>query len=145
MTRLSNDLTWAIMGKNNAYLFKTKSSKITLSKEKGNVLAVPKQKYSTSMTKSVGIVDDGKGNSTLLISTKNAGSNPSKAFHNVKLNTFGRGSKKTTETVKKLLVGQEYRPDLARATIAHMNASAKAGHRKSVGVAYVPKNRSSKN
>lgn len=141
MSTLSNDLTWALMGRANAHTLRNRNSRIILSKEKGNIAAIPARKYSTSLTNSVGMVNDGKGNAKLLISTKKAGTKPSKGFHEVQLNSFGKGSVKTGKTVSKLLVEQHRRPDISRAALAHLSASVKAGQRRARGVAYTPKPR----
>jgi len=144
MVKLSDDLVWAVVGKRNAHMVQHKRLGKKFTAEPGNLTAQHGRKFSVYMSKSVGASDDGKGNTTLTLATKAAGSKPSKGKHSVKLNAYGRGTSKTTKTVKKLLEEQFYRPDLAQTAAARLARSASAAQAKTRGVKYAPKKRSNK-
>merc|ERR1719511_29022 len=141
MVRLSDDLTWAIVKKSQSRLIKKKASPFTFSAEVGNVVAKNERKYSTVLSKGVGAVIDAKGNTTVTMATRAAGNKPKKSVHKVRLNAFGRGTKKCNTTVDKVLAANYYRPDIARLVKARVSQSAKAGQKRALGIKYTPKQR----
>merc|ERR1719276_394168 len=103
MVKLSDDLTWALVGKRNSFTRPAKNCAVVLSSEPGNIAAKNEKKYSTLLSKSVGATDDAKGVTILTLATKAAGSKPAKGKGANKINAIGRGTKKCNKTVKTLL------------------------------------------
>mmetsp|Transcript_20082 Transcript_20082/g.33158 ORF Transcript_20082/g.33158 Transcript_20082/m.33158 type:complete len:145 (+) Transcript_20082:55-489(+) len=143
MVCISDDLTWAIVRRNNSAVVGRRSGP-KFTREANNLVNQPRRKYTGCVSKAVGVSFGEKGNSVLTLKTKNGVNKPNRLVRKVQLRHVARGAKACNQTIAKLTEDQYYCADLKRAAQARLSAQAQGSIKKIASVEYKPKTRSNK-